>query len=61
MIAVIFEVIPHADKKQAYLDMAAEMKPWSNRSTASCPSSDSRASPIRRNYCRSPSFAMKPR
>ncbi|QFS99234.1 Antibiotic biosynthesis monooxygenase [Labrenzia sp. THAF191b] len=27
MIAVIFEVIPHADKKQAYLDMAAEMKP----------------------------------
>jgi heme-degrading monooxygenase HmoA len=27
MIAVIFEVIPHADKKQAYLDMAAELKP----------------------------------
>jgi len=27
MIAVIFEVVPHADKKQAYLDMAAEMKP----------------------------------
>ena len=27
MIAVIFEVIPHADKKRAYLDMAAEMKP----------------------------------
>ncbi|WP_269581342.1 antibiotic biosynthesis monooxygenase family protein [Roseibium sp. Sym1] len=27
MIAVIFEVIPHADKKQAYLDMAAEMRP----------------------------------
>ena len=27
MIAVIFEVIQHADKKQAYLDMAAEMKP----------------------------------
>jgi heme-degrading monooxygenase HmoA len=27
MIAVFFEVIPHADKKQAYLDMAAEMRP----------------------------------
>ncbi|WP_298965477.1 antibiotic biosynthesis monooxygenase [uncultured Roseibium sp.] len=27
MIAVIFEVIPHADKQQAYLDMAAEMRP----------------------------------
>jgi len=27
MIAVIFEVVPHADKKQAYLDMAAEMRP----------------------------------
>jgi heme-degrading monooxygenase HmoA len=27
MIAVIFEVIPHADRKQAYLDMAAEMRP----------------------------------
>lgn len=27
MIAVIFEVIPHADKKQAYLDMAAEIRP----------------------------------
>ncbi|MBN9671243.1 antibiotic biosynthesis monooxygenase family protein [Roseibium aggregatum] len=27
MIAVIFEVIPHAEKKQAYLDMAAEMRP----------------------------------
>ncbi|MBO6757816.1 MAG: antibiotic biosynthesis monooxygenase [Roseibium sp.] len=27
MIAVIFEVEPHADQKQAYLDMAAEMRP----------------------------------
>ena len=27
MIAVIFEVVPHADKKQNYLDMAAEMRP----------------------------------
>ncbi|MEP1933117.1 MAG: antibiotic biosynthesis monooxygenase [Roseibium sp.] len=27
MIAVIFEVIPHAEKKQKYLDMAAEMRP----------------------------------
>ncbi len=27
MIAVIFEVIPHDDKKQAYLDMAAKMRP----------------------------------
>lgn len=27
MIAVIFEVIPHADKKQNYLDMAAKMRP----------------------------------
>jgi len=27
MIAVIFEVIPHADRKQTYLDMAAEMRP----------------------------------
>lgn len=27
MIAVIFEVIPHADKQQAYLDVAAEMRP----------------------------------
>ena len=27
MIAVIFEVIPHEDKKQDYLDMAAEMRP----------------------------------
>ncbi|GAA0773021.1 antibiotic biosynthesis monooxygenase [Roseibium denhamense] len=27
MIAVIFEVIPHGDKKQDYLDMAAEMRP----------------------------------
>ncbi|WP_299816836.1 antibiotic biosynthesis monooxygenase [uncultured Roseibium sp.] len=31
MIAVIFEVIPHADKKQAYLDMAAEMRPLVER------------------------------
>lgn len=27
MIAVIFEVFPHADKKDAYLAMAAEMRP----------------------------------
>jgi len=27
VIAVIFEVIPHADRKQGYLDMAAEMRP----------------------------------
>ncbi|MEP3045903.1 MAG: antibiotic biosynthesis monooxygenase [Roseibium sp.] len=27
MIAVIFEVIPHADRKQDYLDMAAQMRP----------------------------------
>jgi heme-degrading monooxygenase HmoA len=27
MIAVIFEVIPHADKKQDYLDVAAELRP----------------------------------
>ncbi|WP_434051335.1 MAG: antibiotic biosynthesis monooxygenase [Roseibium sp.] len=27
MIAVIFEVVPHADKKQNYLDMAARMRP----------------------------------
>ena len=27
MIAVIFEVFPHADKKDAYLDMAAQMRP----------------------------------
>lgn len=27
MIAVIFEVEPYADQKQAYLDMAAEMRP----------------------------------
>lgn len=27
MIAVIFEVIPHTDTKQQYLDIAAELKP----------------------------------
>ena len=27
MIAVIFEVLPHPDRKQDYLDIAAEMKP----------------------------------
>ncbi len=27
MIAVIFEVFPHADKRDAYLAMAAEMRP----------------------------------
>lgn len=27
MIAVIFEVMPHADKKEAYLAMAADMRP----------------------------------
>jgi len=27
LIAVIFEVIPHADKKQNYLDTAAEIRP----------------------------------
>lgn len=27
MIAVIFEVEPHPDKRQAYLDMAAELRP----------------------------------
>ncbi|MES0882837.1 antibiotic biosynthesis monooxygenase family protein [Roseibium sp. SCP14] len=27
MIAVIFEVIPHADKKQDYLGVAAELRP----------------------------------
>ncbi|QDG78682.1 antibiotic biosynthesis monooxygenase [Labrenzia sp. PHM005] len=27
MIAVIFEVSPHEDKKQNYLDVAAEMRP----------------------------------
>jgi len=26
MIAVIFEVVPHGDKKDAYLEMAAKMK-----------------------------------
>ena len=27
MIAVIFEVLPHADRKDAYLDAAARLKP----------------------------------
>lgn len=27
MIAVIFEVIPHPDKRQAYLDIAASLRP----------------------------------
>ncbi|WP_299566845.1 antibiotic biosynthesis monooxygenase [uncultured Sulfitobacter sp.] len=27
MIAVIFEVMPHPDRKQDYLDMAAQMRP----------------------------------
>ncbi len=27
MIAVIFEVMPHEDKKQDYLDVAAELRP----------------------------------
>ena len=27
MIAVIFEVEPHADRKQTYLDIAAELRP----------------------------------
>ena len=27
MIAVIFEVMPHPDRKNAYLDMAAQMRP----------------------------------
>jgi len=27
MIAIIFEVEPHADKKQHYLDVAADLKP----------------------------------
>jgi heme-degrading monooxygenase HmoA len=27
MIAIIFEVEPHADRKSAYLDIAAELKP----------------------------------
>lgn len=27
MIAVIFEVFPKGDKKQEYLDIAAELKP----------------------------------
>ena len=27
MIAVIFEVIPHADQKAAYLDAAAQLRP----------------------------------
>ena len=27
MIAIIFEVIPHVDKKQRYLDIAADLKP----------------------------------
>lgn len=31
MIAVIFEVEPHADRKAAYLDMAAEMRPLVDR------------------------------
>lgn len=30
MIAVIFEVIPHADKKQDYLNVAAELRPLIN-------------------------------
>ena len=30
MIAVIFEVLPHPDRKQDYLDIAAEMKPVVN-------------------------------
>ncbi len=28
MIAVIFEVMPHPDHKQHYLDLAAEMRPF---------------------------------
>lgn len=31
MIAVIFEVWPHPDKKQDYLDMAKEMRPIAER------------------------------
>lgn len=27
MIAVIFEVLPHADQRQAYLDTAADLRP----------------------------------
>lgn len=27
MIAIIFEVIPHVDQKQRYLDIAADLKP----------------------------------
>ncbi|TMP37614.1 antibiotic biosynthesis monooxygenase family protein [Pseudoalteromonas rubra] len=28
MIAVIFEVTPHRDKRQVYLDVAADLKSW---------------------------------
>lgn len=31
MIAVIFEVIPHPDQTQAYLDLAAELRPLLER------------------------------
>jgi hypothetical protein len=44
MIAVIFEVWPKADRKQDYLNIAAELKPLLEKSMASFQSSGSRAS-----------------
>jgi hypothetical protein len=43
MIAVIFEVEPRPGRRQDYLDIAGELKPLLEASTASSPSSGSRA------------------
>ena len=43
MIAVIFEVWPKPEHRQDYLDLAAELRPVLETSTASSRSSGSRA------------------
>ena len=59
MIAVIFEALPHPDRKGAYLDAAARCgRNWS-RWTASSRSSGSRASPRRARSFRFPSGRTK--
>jgi hypothetical protein len=52
MIAVIFEVWPKADRKQDYLNIAAELKHCSKKSMALFQLNASKASMSQAEYCR---------
>ena len=61
MIAVIFEVWPKTDRKQDYLDIAAELKPLLAKIDGFISISGSRVFMNREKFCRFHSSEMKRR